>query len=251
MQKEINKAFDLIKSSKHIFFFTGAGISTSSGIPDFRSKNGLYNMVRDLNRDIENPELVFDISYFKKDPSLFYEVSSLILNYDVVPTLSHRFIAHIEQLGKLSLLVTQNIDMLHTKAGNKNVFECHGSYSEARCLTCDKTYSFCELEATILNRQVPLCNCGGVIKPNVVFFGEQLPFEFYDIYEDPPHCDLVVVVGTSLTVQPAASLPLKLLTEAKSIIINKEKTIFDGKFDLVIHEESDLVFDKIWKMIDL
>ncbi len=249
MEEMIRKAAELITESNNIFFFTGAGVSTSAGVPDFRSNNGLYQQIKD-KYNIENPEVVFDISFFKKTPELFYEVSKNLLNYDIEPTETHRFIARIEEMGKMSLLVTQNIDMLHSKAGSKNIFECHGSYNIGYCQNCGMEYTFDDYGTTILDGQIPKCKCKGVIKPSVVFFGEQLPSKFYDIYDEPPDVDLLVVMGTSLTVQPAASLALKFVTNTKSIIINRDPTPFDSRFNLVINGELDKIVDKIWEFIE-
>ncbi len=245
MDDVIGKAAELIRSSGKIAVFTGAGISTSCDIPDFRGENGLYSIVK-KKYNLPFPEAIFDIDFFAENPSPFFDLSKDFFSDDVHPSLSHRFIAWLEEQGKISVVVTQNIDMLHEKAGSKKVVACHGTYAAAHCLKCGKPYTFENIENRMKTGTVPYCGCGGVIKPDVVFFGEQLPKEFFDVYRNTPDSDLVIVMGTSLAVQPAANFALKLAGMVKSIMINKEPTNYDGMFTYIIHDDLDNTCSRIW-----
>jgi NAD-dependent SIR2 family protein deacetylase len=240
---------DLFKNSKNITFFTGAGVSVNSGIPDFRSEGGLYSFVKQ-KYDLPFAEAIFDIDYFKEKPEPFFDLSKDLINKDIQPTIAHKFIAWLEEHNKISLVMTQNIDMLHQKAGNKKVVECHGSYQTAHCLNCKKLYHLNEIENILLKGSVPYCSCGGVIKPDIVFFGEQLPESFFINFYNPPKTDLLVVFGSSLEVQPAASFALSLAGKHKSILVNLSKTSYDSYFDYVINEDIDKVCSAIWKELE-
>ena len=193
---------DLIRRSKRVVALTGAGISTAAGIPDFRGPQGLY-----VTRQYD-PDTVFDISYFHRDPAPFYEFTRDFLGaiHTIEPTLSHRFLADLEARGKLTAVVTQNIDSLHQKAGSGNVISVHGDYWTSHCLACRKDFQLARMEEMVREAPVPLCSCGGVIKPDVVFYGEAV--------RDLDHAaaavaasDLLLVLGSSLAVLPAAFLP--------------------------------------------
>jgi NAD-dependent SIR2 family protein deacetylase len=248
MNSEINKIAELIKSSMHIAVFTGAGISTSCGIPDFRSENGLYNIVK-KKYNLPYPEAIFEINYFKDNPKPFFELSKDFFSNNVQPSISHKFIAWLEEKNKISIIVTQNIDMLHEKAGSKKVIACHGTYSHAHCQKCGKSYKFKEIEVSMKNGTVPYCTCNGIIKPDVVFFGEQLPEEFFKAYTNTPKTDLLIVMGTSLQVQPAAGFALKLANEVKSIIINKDPTYYDDVFTYKINDDLDKISNILWNTL--
>ncbi len=241
----ITEIKNLIDTSKSIIVFTGAGVSTNSGIPDFRGPNGLYKIVQ-KKFNLPFPEAVFEINYFKNNPKPFFELSKEIFNNEIKPTKFHQYIAYLESIGKISLVMTQNIDMLHQKAGSKKVIECHGSYLTAHCLKCKKAYQFFEYENNLKEGSVPYCSCKGVIKPDVVFFGESLPDNFFEVYHNPPEADLLIVAGSSLTVQPAASFALNLLRDTKSILINLEETYYDHLFNYVFNIDIDTFVDKIW-----
>ncbi|HTP27111.1 MAG TPA: Sir2 family NAD-dependent protein deacetylase [Anaeromyxobacteraceae bacterium] len=201
---------------------TGAGVSTGAGIPDFRGPNGLYVTRR------YDPELVFSIDHFRKDPRMFYEFTRDFMGtlQKVKPTFTHRFLARLEGLGMLKGVVTQNIDALHRYAGSRRVVEIHGSYWSATCISCRgaaaqaKSYEWWEESIRKSPRSPVLCcgTCGGVIKPDVVFFGEAVR-GFEEAVQMVEGCDLLLVLGSSLAVYPAASLPQ--LTRAAVVLVNK------------------------------
>ncbi|MDC7224701.1 MAG: silent information regulator protein Sir2, partial [Spirochaetales bacterium] len=145
----------------------------------------------------------------------------------------------LEEQGRVHRIITQNIDRLHQRAGSKKIFECHGTYDTGRCRQCGKTYKYSYYEGSLGKGEIPRCNCGGVIKPDVVFFGESLPEEFYRLWENPPQGDLLLILGTSLNVRPAADLALKLAGRMKSILINRDRTDYDSLMDYTIHEDLD------------
>jgi len=218
---------ELISSIKNASFcsaFTGAGISTFSGIRDFRGKNGLYND--------EDADKIFDLSYFMQDPSFYYRKSKkFIYDFeDKKPGIIHELLADIEKSGMLKTVITQNIDLLHQKAGSKDVIEVHGSPSVHRCLSCGTTYSFIEIASIVQNDETPECRtCGGIIKPDITFFGESLPASAIDrAFEVAAESDLMLVLGSSLVVQPAASIPLETVRRGgRIVIVNDMKTPLD------------------------
>ena len=242
---DIKKMIQLFNASDKITVFTGAGISVNAGIPDFRSHKGLYSFVQ-KKYDLPYPEAIFDISYFRENPSPFFDLSKGLVETGVEPTLAHRFVAYLESENKISLVMTQNIDMLHQKAGNKKVVECHGTYETAHCLKCGRSYGFDRIKDELEKGQVPYCECKGVIKPDIVFFGEQLPQVFFDHLYDPPDTNLLLVIGSSLTVMPAASFALNLAKRSISVIVNMAATDYDGYFTHVIHGDADEFCKVIW-----
>jgi NAD-dependent SIR2 family protein deacetylase len=247
LEKEtINELKELFSKSNKIFFFTGAGISTNCGIPDFRGPNGLYTFVQ-KKYALPYAEAIFDIDYFHKNPEPFFDLSKEFFAKSVKPSPTHKFISWLEEKNKVSLVMTQNIDMLHRAAGSKKIIECHGTYASAHCTKCKKEYSFGEVEENLKNGSVPYCKCSGVIKPDVVFFGEQLSASFYNAYRNPPEIDLAVIMGTSLTVQPAAGFALSVLESSKSIIVNLTETEFDRLFDYKILSDLDEFTTELWK----
>lgn len=235
----------IIDDSNSITVFTGAGVSVNSGIPDFRGPKGLYKTIQ-TKFNLPFPEAIFEINYFKANPKPFFELSKELFNNEVKPTKFHNYIAYLESKDKVNLIMTQNIDMLHQKAGSKKVIECHGSYLTAHCLKCNKEYKFSEYEKNLKEGSVPYCSCKGVIKPDIVFFGESLPEFFFNVYYKPPNADLLIVAGSSLTVQPAASFALNFLQKTRSILINLEETIYDSLFDYVFNIDIDEFVKKIW-----
>lgn len=232
----------LVGGARRITVFTGAGISTAAGIPDFRGPDGLYARV-EAEYGLPWPEAIFDIGYFRTRPEPFFRFSRELFAQDVRPTLAHRYLATLEGQGKAIRIVTQNIDMLHEKAGSGDVLACHGSYRTARCLGCGRAYGHDDFAPALVAGTVCRCGCGGVIKPDIVFFGERLPDEFYALLEHPPETDLLLVLGTSLTVQPACLFPLRVLEEWRvpAILVNREPTPYDRAFDHVVHEDIDQV----------
>jgi len=192
----------LIHDARNVVALTGAGISTAAGIPDFRGPQGLY-----VTRQYD-PDTVFDITAFRRDPAPFFEFTRDFLGviHTIEPTLAHRFLADLECDGSLTAVVTQNIDSLHQKAGSENVVSVHGDYWTSHCLKCGKAFELTVLEEMVREHDVPRCTCEGVIKPDVVFFGEAV----HDLERAAAmvaRCDLLLVLGSSLMVYPAAILP--------------------------------------------
>ncbi|WP_340818363.1 NAD-dependent protein deacylase [Methanolobus sp. WCC4] len=230
---------DLIESSDNTVFLSGAGISTFSGIPDFRGSNGIYTKY-DANR-------IFDLDYFLKDPSYFYtHARDFIYDLDSKePNLIHDTLAFLEKQGYVKAVITQNIDLLHQKAGSDNVIEVHGSPSFHSCLSCDRQYTYKDVVDMLKEEEVPHCSeCGGLIKPEITFFGEVLDQNAFDRAMDASSkADLFVVIGSSLVVQPAATLPmLSLKTGGKFVIVNNMPTPLDGYAHLK-YEELGEVFE--------
>lgn len=226
----------MIRKSRKILVFTGAGISTRSGLLDFRSENGLYKVIGQ-NHDLPYPEAVFDIDYFLRNPKPFFSVARDMLEQRAKPTKCHKLVSWLEGNGQISLVVTQNIDMLHLSAGSKRVLECHGSFMTAHCLKCNSVFGLGDYKQTVLDGKIPYCDCGGIIKPDITFFGERLPSSFYDALNHPPEADLVVILGTSLNVQPAAGFAIGMAEKAPSILVNIEPTRYDNAVTLVYHED--------------
>ncbi|MBI9107056.1 MAG: NAD-dependent deacetylase [Spirochaetales bacterium] len=221
----MNDLRNIITNSSYISAFTGAGVSTFSGIRDFRGKNGLYND--------EDAGKIFDLKYFLKDPAFYYSrTKDFIYNIEnKTPGLVHLLLAELENQGRLKTLITQNIDLLHQKAGSSNVIEVHGSPSIHRCLNCGKTYSYEKIAAVVQRDELPACElCGGILKPDITFFGEALPGKAVkDAFRHAAASDLMLVLGSSLLVQPAASIPLETVQSGgKIIIVNDMPTPLDG-----------------------
>jgi NAD-dependent deacetylase len=241
-----DELFEKIKLSKHCTALTGAGVSTLSGIRDFRGKNGLYN---DLDA-----EKIFDIGYFEKDPSFYYKASQeLIYNIDEKsPSIVHRVLAELEKRGFLKALITQNIDLLHTKAGSSRVIEIHGSPKMHYCLRCAGVrMPYDEAAAIVRSGELPKCpKCGRVLKPAITFFGESLPIDaLREATEEAQKSDLMLVLGTSLTVYPAASMPQYTLAHGGEIVIvNNMPTPLDGR--AVLHyDDLEEVFNALNEII--
>jgi len=216
MQDKIGKLYEKIVKSRHCIAFVGAGISTLSGIRDFRGKNGLYN-------DID-AEKIFDIDYFYKDPSFYYKAAKdFIYNLDEKePSIVHTVLAELEKRTYLKAIITQNIDLLHQKAGSKRIIEIHGSPTTHYCLRCAGIRAtFKEIAEIVKTGDIPKCpNCGRALKPAITFFGENLPIEaLKDATNESQKADLMLVLGTSLTVYPASSLPETVIRNGGEIII--------------------------------
>ncbi|MGM0639999.1 MAG: NAD-dependent protein deacylase [Thermotogota bacterium] len=244
--KKYYKAKKLIESSHNIVVLSGAGISTNTGIPDFRGKNGIYNKA-----DIENPELIFDYYYFKDHPELFYKFHKTFLNYveNAEPTYSYKKLKDLEDEQKLAGIITQNIDSLHKIAGNKKVYEIHGGLYQNFCLNCGREYDYDEVKYKMNKDIVAKCDsCGGVIKPDIVFFGEMIK-DMDESIKLIKNSDLLLILGSSLMVTPAAFLPA--YSDADIIIINKgefsRSYLKEEKIKFVFDEDIDSVFKKIFK----
>lgn len=226
LDQKTSELWNLIKNAKHCVILTGAGISTLSGIPDFRGVGGLYH-----RKDIDANRL-FDINAFRRDPSYYYIHSrDFLYEKAAKPNIVHSVIAKLEEKGYVKAVITQNVDILHQKAGSKEVFELHGSPLIHTCLACNKEYSFDSILTMFEHEEVPHCvDCHGVIKPNIVFFGEQLPTHALSMAESHAQkADLIIVLGTSLTVYPAANIPIIALQNgAQLAIINASETPLDS-----------------------
>ncbi|MDR2097525.1 MAG: NAD-dependent deacetylase [Spirochaetaceae bacterium] len=226
MNNEIKTLFDAIKAAKHCVALTGAGVSTLSGIRDFRGKNGLYNDM--------DAEKMFDIDYFEQDPSFYYKTAgAFIYNVDErSASVVHTTLAEMEKLGLVKAVITQNIDLLHQKGGSKRVIEVHGSPEPHYCLSCSGVrMSFKEAAAIVNSGGLPRCpKCGRVLKPAITFFGERLPvYALRDAETEASSADLMLVLGTSLTVYPAAGIPESTLRHGgKLVIVNNMPTPLDS-----------------------
>lgn len=222
---------EMVDESRRMVFFGGAGVSTESGIPDFRSVDGLYSQQYDTP-----PETILSHSFFLTRPEEFYRFyRAKMLPLDAQPNAAHRKLAELEQAGRLSAVITQNIDGLHQKAGSKTVLELHGSIWRNRCMRCGK---FFPAEAIVNDpRPVPLCGCGGWIKPEVVLYEEGLDEDVLDAaISHLRRADMLLVAGTSLTVYPAAGL-LRYFRGKHLVLINRDATPMDGLAELVIREK--------------
>ena len=239
---------ELIRGSDSVVALTGAGISTAAGIPDFRGPRGLYVTRR------YDPEKVFEIGWFRRNPRYFYEFSRdfVATVTDIRPTFTHRFLAGLEKEGTLAGVITQNIDMLHQLAGSRTVIELHGSYRSATCTTCgrqhrDLTYAWWDKAmAASPTPPVALCAaCDGVLKPDIVFFGE-LVNDFDEAERLVGQCDLLLVLGSSLKVTPASLLPYS--TKATTVVVNRGEVMLppaphrffvDGEIDTYFREVAE------------
>ena len=240
MQDKIQRLRELIKNSNNIVFFGGAGVSTESGIPDFRSKDGLYSLKYKYL-----PEEILSHNFFFEQPDDFYEFYRDKLNsLSIQPNITHYTLAKLEQLGKLKCVITQNIDGLHQKAGSKNVVELHGSILRNYCTKCRKFFG---AERIFDTKEIPTCECGGVIKPDVVLYSEPLNLASINQALDAiEQCDLLIVGGTSLTVYPAANYIMNFRGN-NLVIINKDATEYDYRASLVINQGLGEVFAEVMK----
>ncbi|MGH9935453.1 MAG: SIR2 family NAD-dependent protein deacylase, partial [Blastocatellia bacterium] len=235
-EQAIERARALIRESNRIVAFSGAGISTEAGIPDFRSKGGLWE-------DRKLMELM-SAGGFRRDPAAFYRASLQTLPdiHRAEPTAAHRLVAQLEAQGKLSAVVTQNIDGLHQAAGSQTVHEIHGNFRAGHCVNCLAAYQMADFYDRIERGEIelPLCpECQSPIKPDVVLFGDLLPFDVWDhAVEATRKCDLMLTLGSSLVVYPAAELPkLAVMNGAKLIIVNREATDYDAMANVVVRSE--------------
>lgn len=229
---------NIIDESNSIVFFGGAGVSTESGIPDFRSPDGLYNQKYDVP-----PEELLSHGYFFSHTEKFYEFyREKMICLDAKPNKAHIKLAELEKAGKLKAVITQNIDGLHTAAGSKKVYELHGSVHRNYCLDCGKSFS---AEDILASNGVPHCSCGGIIKPDVVLYGENLDdATVTGALSAIENCDTLIIGGTSLTVYPAAGF-VRYFKGKNLVLINMSSTPFDREADIVIHEKVGEVLDKI------
>lgn len=243
-QEKYDKLNEMVQESKHIVFFGGAGVSTESGIPDFRSKDGLYNQ-HDVQFDAYSPEYLLSNDCLYRHPDVFYEFYRQKMNVEgIEPNAAHRKLAEMEQKGKLDCVITQNIDGLHQKAGSRKVYEVHGSTLRNYCDRCGKKYPadyiFKSTEA------VPKCpECGGQIRPDVTLYGEMLPEEAWRRSEEAcRYADMMIVGGTSLSVYPAANL-IDYFRGKYLVVINRDTTVRDRQAQLVFHDSIGKVLSQI------
>lgn len=228
----------IIDSSNKIVFFGGAGVSTESGIPDFRSVDGLYNQKYDYP-----PEEILSHTFFCKHTEYFYNFyREKMLCLNAKPNAAHLKLAELERAGKLTAVVTQNIDGLHQAAGSKNVFELHGSVHRNYCMSCNKQF---DAEYILNSSGIPQCPCGGTIKPDVVLYEEGLDSSCVNgALSAISNADCLIVAGTSLNVYPAAGF-IKYFVGEHFVLINRDKTPADNWADLVIHGNVGEVLSKI------
>ena len=235
----IEKLQKLIDESTNIVFFGGAGVSTESGIKDFRGKNGLYQKKVKLSK---SPEYMLSHTCLVNEPKLFFEYYKNNMdcrNYK--PNITHKYLKSLEDTGKLKAIITQNIDGLHQKAGSKNVLELHGTTRICYCINCKKEYS----EEYIFNyKGIPKCKCGGIVRPDVTLYGEMLPDSYTKAINYIKEADLLIVAGTSLTVEPASSL-INYFNGKNLVIINDTHTPYDYLANIIINEQLGSVFSKL------
>lgn len=238
MNENIEALKKIIADSDNIVFFGGAGVSTESGIPDFRSVDGLYNQKWKYP-----PETILSRTFFDRDPEEYYRFHHEKLVIDgVMPNRAHLRLAQLEREGKLKAVITQNIDGLHQAAGSQTVLELHGSILRAYCSRCRKKY-----DADVINHceGAPRCTCGGVIRPDIVLYEEALDDDIMRrAIQYIRNADVLIVGGTSLNVYPAAGL-INYYTGNKLVLINLSETPYDRYADLVIHEKLGEVFSQV------
>ena len=242
MDEKIQKLQEMIDESKNIVFFGGAGVSTESGIPDFRSQDGLYQQEWKYP-----PETIISRSFFDANPKEFYRFyrKKLIVK-GVQPNVTHKKLAELEAAGKLTAVVTQNIDGLHQLAGSKVVWELHGSTLRNYCMKCGKSYDIDFIAASENSPdKLPRCECGGLVKPDVVLYEEGLDDKVISGAVDAiANADMLIIGGTSLVVYPAAGL-IRYFRGKHLVLINKSETQADASADLVIHDSLGKVFGEL------
>ncbi|MCS7130260.1 MAG: NAD-dependent protein deacetylase [Archaeoglobaceae archaeon] len=242
LNEKIKLAVEILAKAKNAVVFTGAGISAESGIPTFRGEDGLWKKY--------DPEEVASIHGFRRNPRAFWEFSfELMKKTSAEPNPAHYAIAELEKMGIVKAVITQNIDMLHQKAGSKKVYELHGSTEKLDCLDCGKEYDREDFIDFLQKMEPPQCKfCGSMlVKPRVVLFGEPLPTKvLYGAIEESRRADAFIVVGSSLVVYPAAELPyIAKSNGAKMIMVNYEPTVADHIFDVVIYGKAGQILPRI------
>ena len=237
---KIRKLREILDNSKHVVFFGGAGVSTASNIPDFRSSNGIYNE----KYGTIPVERIISHSFFMSHPDIFYSVYKDKLCFpDAKPNYCHKVLAKLEDMGIVKAVITQNIDNLHQLGGSKKVIELHGSVYRNYCMNCAKSYTLND----VLNSKdiVPRCTCGGIIKPDVVLYEESLNYDdIMDAIKEIESADTLIIGGTSLVVYPAAQF-VNYFRGRNLIIINKSDTYKDSDATLLINDDISEVFRKL------
>jgi NAD-dependent deacetylase len=233
-EQKIRQLAGFLRTSEHALALTGAGVSTDSGIPDFRSPNhGLWAHY--------DPMEVASIYGFRTNPARFYDFwrQRFAILAQAQPNETHRLLAELEQRGHLKGVITQNIDNLHRRAGSRTIYEVHGNYARGLCLECDREYPIETIFEKVTRQRFPLCDqCQGLLKPDVVLFGELLPVCFEHARSAVGHSDFLLVLGTSLEVQPVADLvPQAKVAGARVAIINRDPTPYDGLADILLYSQ--------------
>ena len=238
MDSKVEALKELIKNSNNIVFFGGAGVSTESGIPDFRSKDGLYNQKYKYP-----PEEILSHTFFINKTEEFYKFYREKLNsLKYKPNITHYKLAELEKEGKVKAIITQNIDGLHQKAGSKKVLELHGSVLRNYCMKCHKFY---DANFIFNGNGIPQCDCGGIVKPDVVLYEEDLNEQILEeSIWDIQNADIMIVAGTSLTVYPASGL-INYFRGENLVLINRDETPYDNIANLVINDSLGNVFKNI------
>lgn len=234
-----DKLQTILDDTSHVVFFGGAGVSTESGIPDFRSEDGLYHQKYDYP-----PEVILSHSFFCSHPEEFYRFyKEKMLPLDCKPNAAHLFLAELEKVGKLKAVITQNIDGLHQKAGSKRVLELHGSIHRNHCVCC---HQFFEVSTIVETAKVPLCPfCGGIIKPDVVLYDEPLDEQIcYQAIQEIENADILIVAGTSLSVYPAASF-VDYFKGRHLILINNTPSKKELNADVIIYQKVGELFAQL------
>jgi len=240
MNSDVRQLADWINSAERIVALTGAGISTASGVPDFRSASGIYSNPENVN--------VFDLDAFIRNPSIFYTFARKFYPQvrDAEPNAAHRALAGWQRHGKDVVVVTQNVDDYHQRAGSTPVCTVHGNYIHSTCRDCGDNVLTATLYPLIEKGEIPHCTCGGVYKPDITFFGEMLPEHDWNASVAAiSRCDLLLVLGTSLVVYPAAGLPGYRPWNARMAIINHDPTPLDSEAQLVINDDLCRVMQEI------
>lgn len=280
--KSLDDAVQHIKQAKNIIILTGAGVSVSCGIPDFRSRDGVYSRLSREYPNLPDPQAMFDIKYFFQDPRPFYKFAREIFPGQFKPSPSHRFIRKLEDRGVLLRNYTQNIDTLERIAGISRLIECHGSFATASCTRCKFRINGDAIREHILQQRIPVCFlCNphqtaqlevsvattnsslespeekeqlrnlvetGIFKPDIVFFGEELPDDFHDSIDTDRHkCDLLIVIGSSLKVKPVAMIPNLVPANVPQILINREP-LPHMNFDVNLYGDSDVIISHLFTL---
>jgi NAD-dependent deacetylase len=248
MDEKIELLANWLSASTHAVALTGAGVSTESGIPDFRSADsGLWNNV--------DPFEIASVDGFLNNTKSFYEFWSWRFEMlsGAKPNVTHDVLSKLESSGILKSLITQNIDNLHRQAGSTNLIEVHGNYRTALCIDCDLELEIEVVFEKVVTDKIPLCDkCGGLLKPNVVLFGEMLPPEFMDGVDEIMKADFFLVLGSSLEVYPVAELvPRARMNGAKVVVINRDETPYDSHVDLVIKSELGPTMEQLADQLEL
>ena len=244
MNQNVQQLHELLKHSSHIVFFGGAGVSTASNIPDFRSDEGLYSG-REQKKYPYPPETMLSHTFFVRHTEQFFEYYFDKMVYpDAKPNPAHIALAKLEEMGRLSAVITQNIDGLHQQAGSRRVYELHGSVHRNTCQHCGKHYSLQEM-LQWKGKGVPRCSCGGVIKPDVVLYEESLDSQtISDAVYAISHADVLIIGGTSLAVYPAAGM-IDYFRGSHLVLINRSSTPRDSQADLIINDSIGEVFGQL------